>query len=392
VYENNNMACSVVTAAEAEYLLVQSFRKLIYFQSSFASNNVHRDNRVSRHFMSTLGLSALDTTAAREYNSFMRSKSFKCGASIEHNLPTNRLHAALAQCVASMQEPVGWAVPDGGVLHLQVPATVLRQGFLLSYSESAGAANRFLRNLTSPAWASKTYIAAVDTMCYSYRGDTSTINPYWAIDYDIETGCDTYVRDQLRLTDGRCLTESADRTCGDRFPEYERAVSARMPAYCLAHANEVSTGKRGTLRPGVQELCDRTPDLPSECLARHGTFGGNEGLPVDDLDRQHATLKQRGLWAPTSLVFRGSVRRDPDPARLDALLLLPTDIAGHSLGFAVDSAGQLVLRCVNLLGRATESCRVSNQHWMHQIEDKWAWQHARQEARWPRAPSTGGVS
>ena len=139
---------------------------------------------------------------AREYNTFMRTKTFKCGASIEHNLPTNRLHATLAQCVANMQEAVGWSVPDACLLHLQVPATVLMQGFLLSFAESTGVANKFLQNLTSPAWASKAYIAAADTMCYTYRGDTTTINPYWAIDFDTETGCDTYVRDQLRLTDG----------------------------------------------------------------------------------------------------------------------------------------------------------------------------------------------
>jgi len=225
VYANNNWDRSVVTAAEAEYLLVQSFRKLIYFQSSFASNNVHRDTRVSRDFMSTRGLSTLDMTAAREYNVFMRTKTFKCGASIEHNLPTNRLHATLAQCVRNMQEVVGWAVPSGGLLHLQVPATVLRKGFMLSYAESSVATDKFLQNLTSPDWASKQYIAAADTMCYTYRGDTSTINPYWAVDFDAETGCDTYVRDQLRLTDGRCLTESASRSCADRFRSHFRWIA-----------------------------------------------------------------------------------------------------------------------------------------------------------------------
>ena len=131
------------------------------------------------------------------------------------------------------------------------------------------------------------------------------------------------------------MTESASRTCADRFPQYDIAAATRMPAYCRAHANEV-----------------------------------NEGSPVSDLNTQYETLKQRGLWKTTSHIFRGSVRRDPDTARLDALQMLTTDIAGHSLGFAVDATGQMVLHCVNLIGRATESCRVSNQHWMHQIEDK----------------------
>ena len=153
-----------MTAAEAEYLLVQSFRKLIYFQLSFASNNVHRDTRVSAGFMSSFGLRALETAAAREYNSFMRTKTFKCGASIKHNLPTNRLHATLCRCVQQLQEAVGWAVPAGGLLHLQVPAVVLLHGFLLSFAESAGAGTKFLQNLTSLAWSSKEYIASFDMM------------------------------------------------------------------------------------------------------------------------------------------------------------------------------------------------------------------------------------
>ena len=168
VYANNNIDHSVVTASEAEYLLVQSFRKLIYFQSSFASNNVHRDTRVSRSFMSAHGLTKLETMAAREYNSFMRTKTFKCGASIEHNLPTNRLHATLARCVRNLQEAVGWAMPARGLLHLHVSATVLLRGFLLSFTETSADNNKFLQNLTSPKWASKEYIAAFDTMCFSY--------------------------------------------------------------------------------------------------------------------------------------------------------------------------------------------------------------------------------
>ena len=391
VYANNNKDRSVVTAPEAEYLLVQSFRKLIYFQSSFASNNVHRDTRVSRSFMSAHGLTRLETTAAREYNSFMRTKTFKCGASIEHNLPTNRLHATLAQCVRNLQQAVGWAVPAGGLLHLQVPAAVLLRGFLVSFTESGTGESKFLQNLTSPKWASKEYIAAFDTMCFSYRGDTSTINPYWAVNYDTETGCDTYVRDELRLTDGRCLTESASQSCAERFPAFDRALSDRLPSFCRAHGNEVNTGKRGTFRPGVKELCDRAPAAPAECLLRHGSFGGKVGMQVPDLDTYHVTRKQIGLWKFSNSIFRGSVLREANAAHIEALQLLPTDIAGHSLGFTVDASGQLVLHCVNLAGQALESCRVSNQHWMHNIEENWAWQHARQKALWPATENTASV-
>jgi len=388
VYRNNNEDRSVVTAAEAEYLLVQSFRKLIYFQSSFASNNVHRDTRVSPHFMSTHGFGALETTAAREYNSFMRTKTFKCGASIEHNLPTNRLHATLSLCVNNLQEKVGWAVPAGGLLHMRVPADVLRRGFMLSFKESRGEDSKFLQNLTSPAWATKKYIAALDTMCSTRGGETTTINPYWAVDYDTKTGCDTYVQDNLRLTDARCLIENAGQTCANRL----RALADKMPAYCRAHANEVSTGRRGTLRSGFTELCDFVPDLPALCMLRYSSFAGTTGEPVTDLNAQHTASKQQGLWRFSNSIFRGSVLTPDDSAILQALQMLPTDIAGHSLGFQVDKNGLLGLHCVNLLGDAQESCRVSNQHWMHNLKDHWAWQHARQNTLWPTGAGSEPVS
>ena len=60
--------------------------------------------------------------------------------------------------------------------------------------------------------------------------------------------------------------------------------------------------------------------------------------------------------------------------------------------FQVEQDGLLGLHCVNLLGDALQSCRVSNQHWMHNLNENWAWQHARQRALWPAGLSAGAVS
>ena len=117
---------------------------------------------------------------------------------------------------------------------------------------------------------------------------------------------------------------------------------------------------------------------------------------------------QRGLWDRRNSIFRGRVLQTQsadsaddsaddsaevsDASDTDAVQLLPTDIAGHALGFDVDANGRLALRCVDLLGDVDESCRVSNQHWMHNLEDNWKWQHARQEQLWPPEAGGGAVS
>jgi len=375
---------SVVTQAEAEYLLVQSFRRLIYFQTSFASNNVHVDSRTSNGLMSKHGTSEVGSVRAREYNAFMRSKSFRCTTSVAYHLASNQLHAALRQCLGHLRDDVGWQLPAGGVLHMEVPAAVLLQGFLASFAENGPEHTKYLEKLTSADWANSEHVSTFDVMCYQLQGETHTINPYWAVDYDVTSGCDTFRRDALRLIDGRCLTRSAAEQCSERFPDYHRAISERMPAQCRANVNTVATGKRGTLRPGLTELCDHTFVSPALCNLRHGSFAGATGESIRDTQEVHDVGMQPGLWLFSNSIFRGSVLRPANTPHIEALRLLPTDIAGHSLEFDIDAQGQLALKCVNLLGEAAvASCRVSNQHWMRNIEEHWAWQHARQKALWP---------
>ena len=44
-------------------------------------------------------------------------------------------------------------------------------------------------------------LLALETMCWLHCGETLTMNLYSAVDFDTTTGCDTFARDSLRLTD-----------------------------------------------------------------------------------------------------------------------------------------------------------------------------------------------
>ena len=137
----------------------------------------------------------------------------------------------------------------------------------------------------------------------------------------------------------------------------------------------------------------------------HGTLSSALGEPATKLSAQFMPRMHRGLWRPGNVLFRGqapsaaatTANANPDAANnaannaVDALQLLGTDIAGHALGFEVDANGRLALKCVDLLVAADKNCKVSSQHWMHNLEANWAWQNARQAQLWPtEAPGAGG--
>jgi len=244
--------------------------------------------------------------------------------------------------------------------------------------EATPAGDKFLQNLTSGDWASDAYVSMFDVVSFELSGETHTINPYWAVDYDVKTGCGTFEQDGLRLIDGRCLTQGAGEQCADRFLAYQDALSRSLPEQCSSAAGAVATGRRGSMRPGITELCDRQFALPQECGVRHSSFSGAPGQPVRELEEEHGLRLLAGLWRYSNSIFGGSVLRPETADRVEALQLLPSDIAWHSLEFDINRSGQLVLKCVNLVGpEAQVRCGVSNQHWMKSLEEHWAWQHQR---------------
>ena len=395
-YRNNSPNRNFVNQGEALNKVLLGLKDFIYFQSSFASGNVHIDSGVSQNFMSKHNVENMLTDVvegANYYDSFMRKKTFVCadGADLNMEATTNPLHTRLKSCVQNLQVNVGWTLSIDTTLQLKVPRSLLVDySFIVSFATHIQQEEKFLHDITSD-WAKATYVSHFEAMCYKHAEVVNTINPYWAVNFDVDTGCDTYVRNSMRLIDARCLTTSSDESCKERFPEFDNALKEKLPPYCSTHQDTLSTSKRGTFRDGITELCDRRPSLPETCNRQQGTFAGSDGERQHNLEgeRQLTTISH-GLWKTSNSIFRGQVHR-PVVSTVDALQILETDIAGHSLEFEIDEYGKLHLACVNLLRGVTATCDVSNRHWLHRIDEDWAWQHKTQKRVWPYLEKEGGA-
>ena len=398
VYKKSSPTRNFVTEDEALYLVLMEFKKLMYFQSSFASGNVHIYSDMSRDFMSKHNVEdmSMHSKPARDYDSYMRLKNFECGSgTLRYNTQSNGLHDRLQTCVKSLQEKVGWIIdsqscsetaPGCNTLQLEVPRSLLvDHDFIVSFATTVSPEEKFLQHITSDKWTGETYVSSWETMCYQSSDKVHTINPYWAVNFDVDTGCDTYVRNSMRLIDARCETTTPSQSCAERFPAFDHALKHDIPPYCSTHQDTLSTSKRGTFREGMSELCDKQPSMPGTCNRRQGTFAGSDGIPQEDLTGpRKQTITSHGLWKISNSIFRGRTHRPALMSSVDALQIKETDIAGHSLEFEIDTGGSLNLVCVNLLQGVTETCVVSNRHWLHRIEEDWAWQHKTQERIWPR--------
>ena len=214
------------------------------------------------------------------------------------------------------------------------------------------------------------------------------MNPYWAVNFDVTTGCDTHMRDGMRLIDTRCITTGPNETCSERFPDYYDYTTNKMDPYCAAHSDDMATARRGTFRR-APELCDKVPNTPVNCPRVHGSFSGT-GRKVADLEHTHSTSSRfaQGIWDTSNSIFRGRTF-SPETGTVnglsvvDVLKVLPTDIAGHALEFTVTEYGVLRLSCMHLVKQATKECTTNNRHWMKNVEELWKYQHYQQERIWP---------
>ena len=382
IYTSEIQRRRFITQEEARYLVLTYVKNNLYFEKAFTSGML-RVNNDMRWLMHTSSM--VDVKLAREYNSFMRRKTFECsGEVIKTHLQTNKLHGMLQQCLSDLREDVGWRLKSKGVLRLQIPSSVLLHGFLASFQESDTTDSTFLGNLTHRDWIKSKYVALQDQMCYSSKGKADVINPYWSTHFDAVHGCDVLHRNGLTLIDDRCLTTVATETCASRFPKFAEIIDDKMPGYCRDHSGELTTTVTGTFGNGYTELCDLRFESPPSCERRHGTFMGAQGTTVADLHAFNEPVKQSGVWARSNAMFRGRTELLDAPDMTSALGIDKGDIAGHSLEFAVNSEGRLRLKCVHLRGDPSETCRVSNQHWMADIETFWVAQHRTQNNSWPQ--------
>lgn len=362
---------------------------------SFAGSefNIAYDNRLSQalHEVSTGSMSPHQFkdafAAAQEYDTFMQTKNFECGnGDADLTSSTNILHERIMDCVDAMQEDGGWIVPSLKRTRISLSQTILSNGFFLSFAESR-TDDRWLSNLFSMKISELN--SAADAICYMSKEKPEVMNPYWAGDFDFETGCDTSVKGGIRYFDVRCRHRSnaqfdttSDLGCSVTHKAYMEAVHTKMLPVCADHDRVRDTLLRLNMGSLLQEevpLCERRPPTDSTCDRAYGTFNNYQGSSAKTFSPTDSVQMQVGVWDATNVLTRGV---QGDAASLLALQVRTSDIAGHSLLFTVTDTGGLRLKCLNLANKHEATCVNSVVGWLAQVEAEWQRQHRFMLHRW----------
>ena len=194
----------------------------------------------------------------------------------------------------------GWKVPPGRSLRITPSYDTLTSQFLLSFIETN--LEGFLDTMTSDTLAQRSDLAK--QICFAANEFVASINPFWATNYDIVTGCDLDHKSNNQYEiDTTCMTRQG-LNCREEFPEYAHGLS-QMPGVCeeeSARGTVISRLNTGSLPPEITAPCDRSFESPEVCNKKHGTLFGATGLPVNSLhDRieDHETVS--GIWNADSL-------------------------------------------------------------------------------------------
>jgi len=133
---------------DSQTINIDVYARLVCHRSVITQANVD-----SAGLMARQGVCHIDSVRAREYNAFMRTRTFCCAVSLAYHFTSNCLHDSLRTCLWRLQDAVGWQLPAGAVLHTRMPASVLLRGVLMSYAESVPT-----QCLTSTAWADQDHV------------------------------------------------------------------------------------------------------------------------------------------------------------------------------------------------------------------------------------------
>ena len=252
-------------------------------------------------------------------------------------------------------------------------------GFFPSFFQTHTDELLFLENITSPLWVHAEYADLDAHWCESIANrPPRVLNPFWAGDFDVNTGCDTYSHDSVRYIDSRC--KECEECLGDILQcqirqELFRRQTHEMPTYCRLHADTaVFRPRLDSLKETILPLCDQTPTESSSCAREHGALFGYSGSTVASL---YATGPDpeiyAGLWNKNSVLRKA--RNSPALDVLAALKILPHDIGGHNLEFVINQAAQLVIGHVHMSEDFSAEYVRRAEHWMPDVESVWNWQH-----------------
>jgi len=331
-------------------------------------------------------LTAENMSQAREYSEFIKNKGYECrdGGEYDPKSETNVLHQRLRECVDSMQSVGGWVVESGQRVRLHVSRDILEKGGFFLSSVEFRDGDQWLSELFSDRVTMAN--SETNSICFMKSDGPQVMNPFWAGDFDIETGCDTSMLREIRYIDVKCAgrRDSADKrsSCPAKFEAYRSALERLVPQQCMEMQYDIlMRTNMGSLRDDATPLCDRAPPDTGTCDRVFGALHGFEGSSLDTFEQRFdITQTLLGVWDRQNLVLRGDLSI---PEKLLVLQVLPNDIAGHSMVFRLLDTLRLV--CLNLGSEHTATCDKSNIDWLADVESEWERQQRFYMDKWPSA-------
>ena len=392
---------------ELQFLILLYMQKEMSNTLSINSENIHPiwDAQALQYYTPALCSKGspdchLNLISTHEYNVFMDTKQYECSASSTDFKPhrqTNALHGRLRACVDQLQQQAGFVLQRGETLTMQVHADVFTHGFYpsyVSYDNMQDGENKFLYWLTSERYWMNNSIT--DAICFANSNqDVEIINPYWAEHFDIETGCDV-----SRSTTGEMFIDTfcrlrvgaaEDRGHCSAHPQYASITQNFMSRQCSERDGEVIyRRKTGATRDGDVPLCDVVPDDNGACSKIHKTLHNYAGrVPTLNEMKQNnvpAAQAQAGMWHADNFLFTADTQYSREQENLPIpLQVLPTDIGGQSLEFAIDRGGWLSLRCARLQNLPDREPHVPCRDvtsWLQNAHLDFAWEHQVHSSHW----------
>jgi hypothetical protein len=404
-----NKPCQFLLQDELLYLVLLILDKEITNTVSGGFMALHRlrdreaSNAVDDLFKDTLSgqARALSFEQATQFNNFVQERSvrsFKCPEKTYNPQQiTNKMHLQMRLCKEKLQVSVGWKIPprvetQSSTLILKPRVRSLFDGFYPTFMLRDRIENQtFLDKLLFTPWETFEHQDSTRTVCYEQDEEVHVIAPFWAEFFDVATnfGLEDSASDPPIACDMRrsgkdstimvystlCASESPNPRSCEHYPVYERHVQDTLPEICAKkHGQPVVRSRIGTLKLDHTPLCELTPEMPTTCEFKHGTLFGYTGEPVADLAEDGSRIHVHGgLWDHAHDIFRG--RHTVATGDVPALKLLPHDIGGHCLEFAITAAGYLYLDKVVLKNSCDQNGgRVRD--WLQNIEQDWAWENS----------------
>jgi hypothetical protein len=405
----DKLPCQFLLQDELLYLILLILDKEITYTASGGFMSLHKIRTraaslaVEALFTDTLpdNVQTLSFAQATQFNDFVEERSassFKCPSkTYDPQKITNQMHLHMRTCSSKLKVPVGWRVPAraasfSSTLILRPKVDSLLKGFYASFLlRNRNEDKTFLDKLMHTSWTSFEYQDFTRTICYEEDEEVRVIAPFWAEFFDVATNlgqedsagdppiaCDMQrsgADSKLMIYSTMCTSDASNpRSCA-QHPEYEHHVEHTLPEICQKkHGQPVVRSRIGTLKHQNAPLCELKPDMPDTCAFKHGAFFGYTGERVADLDEQGSPVRvHAGLWQKDHDIFRGRhmVASGPVPA----LRLLPHDIGGHCLEFAISAAGYMYLDKAVLANDCSKrGGRVSD--WLQNIEQDWSWENS----------------